>query len=571
MIFMSLESMSFFLILASIFLLSLFSSILAAKLHKNSLIFYILMGLLTGRVLFQNEATKALIEPLSNLGLVLLLFTIGLELPLQRLLRNGRVLFFGALAQVLVTALVLFWLFWVWTRAGFVSLVLALTFSMSSTAIVGKLLQQKGEDASLSGEISLGILIFQDLVAVALITLVTFANTLGTDPVGIAWLFLTKVLIVALLLVGLTQLINLVFDRFRLNREELALFTFTLLFFSVGLFIWLGIPETTAGFLIGVLLAGRREQHEIFSQVRVFRDILLVLFFFFLGTYLGAITFSTLLLAFVLAIVLFLVKFFVLWTIYLLMGLHRKTAFWISFDLMQVGEFAFVLIMVMMKGNLLLTGQSRLLIMTIIWSFLLFNFLHPHKLKYYRWFNLFVLRRMPFLQQFSSGLLKGKLDQLAVRDHLVLCGYGRVGSYLGHGLFLSQLPLVVIDTDADRIKQLLDRGVRAVYGDATEPEILDYAQVDKAKLLIVTVPSAIEQEQIIMSAKKLNPKIRILTRTHLSANLRHFKALGVWQVVQPEFEASITLLKKTLKLYGFEKPEIKKRMQYLKMEHGIQI
>lgn len=568
--FMPWQSASLLLVLASIFLFSLFGSIIAAKLHKSSIVFYILMGLFTSQLVFQNESTKALVEPLSSLGIVLLLFTIGLELPLQRLLRSGKTLFFGALMQVLATAIILVLPFWFWTKSIPVSMLLALAFSMSSTAVVGKLLQQKGEDSSLSGEISLGILIFQDLVSVALITLITFFNTPEIDNSQIGLLFFGKALAVGLLFGLLTKLINFVFDQLKLNREELALFTFALLFLVVGLFSMFGIPETTAGFLIGVLLAGRREQHEIFSQVRVFRDVLLVLFFFFLGTYLVQFNLGWLLLSFFAAIFIMLVKFLVLWLIYVVMGLHQKTAFWVGFDLMQVGEFAFVLLTLMAKGTLLNLMQAQILIMTIIWSLLLFNLIYRNKLKYYRLLDHYLIRRFSFLQRFSSSLPKVKFDQIAISDHLVLCGYGRVGSYIGHGLILSQLPLIVIDTDADRIKRLLDRGARAIYGDATEPEILDYAQVEKAKLLIVTVPSAVEQEQIILEAKRLNPKIQILTRTHLSANLRHFKALGVWQVIQPEFEAAITLLKKVLKLYGFEKEEIKKRLQYLKMEHGVQ-
>ncbi len=561
---------SVFLILSLILFFSLFGSVLAGKLKKPSLVFYIILGISVSQLLPGNEVTKNFFGSLSNLGIVMLLFTIGLELPLQHLFRAGRLLLVGSLAQVGITGLILAIPSFLLVKSLVPALLIGLTLAMSSTAVVGKLLQSRAEDASVSGEVTLGILIFQDLVSVVLITLLTFL--VGGNQSGLAFigLFLQKVGLIALSFYFLTKIINLVFERLKLNREELALFTFALLFLLIGLFGYFGIPETTAGFIIGLLLAGKREQHEIFSQVRVFRDVLLVLFFFFLGTYI--IDFNLLMMVGALgfAVVLMLLKFMVLWLIFIVLGLHQKTAFWVSFDLMQIGEFAFILLTLMSRSQLINSTHYQFLIMVITSSLLLFSFIYRSKIKFYRWFSYFVSRYLQFLKQFSTKGTKMVFDQLKLDNHIILCGYGRVGSYIGHGLILSQLPLVVIDTDADRIKKLLSHGVRAIYGDATEPEILDYAQVEKAKFLIVSVPSSVEQEQIILEAKRLNPAISILTRTHLSSNLRHFKALGVSQVIQPEFEAAITLLKKILKLYNLDKPEIKKRLQYLKMEHGIQ-
>jgi len=557
------------LVLAAILLMALLASLLAAKMQKSSLVFYVLLGVLVGKLFLGSESIKGFVEILSSLGLSILLFTIGLELPIKQLWRSGRLLVVGSLAQVGLTALFLTVpLFFLFGNFG-VSFLIALALSMSSTAVVAKLLQSKAEDSSLSGEITTSILIFQDLVSVALITLLTFLVKADSGPLGLTVLFLQKILVVALIFTGLTWIINLVFDRFRLNREELSLFTFAAMFLTIGLFGWLSIPETTAGFIVGVLLAGRYEQHEIFSQVRVFRDILLVFFFFFLGTYIQDLNLGILFWSLPLSLLFMLIKFLGLFTIFIVLGLHRKTSFWISFDLMQSGEFAFILLTVMNQGGLLEGQTYQLLIMIIIWSLLIFSSLYQAKIKFYRRLEQIINQFLPCLNNFSGERAKLKFDQLKLRDHIVLCGYGRVGGYVGHGLVLSGLPLVVIDTDVTQIKKLLARGVSAIYGDATEAEILDYAQVDRAKFLVVAVPSALEQEQIIFAAKKLNPKIQILTRTHLSTNLRHFKSLGVTQVIQPEFEAAITLLKKLLKLYNFDKTEISKRTQYLKMEHGI--
>lgn len=188
---------------------------------------------------------------------------------------------------------------------------------------------------------------------------------------------------------------------------------------------------------------------------------------------------------------------------------------------------------------------------------------------FYRSFSQ-LITKAKFLERFSSKIPKMAFDQLNYSEHIVLCGYGRVGNYLGHGLVLSQLPLVVIDTNAENISRLLRKGVKAIYGDATEPDILDYAEVDKARFLIVSLPNSDDQEKIILEAKRLNPNLCIITRTHLSHELRHFKALGVELIFQPEFEAALSMLKRILKLYSVEKAEISKRLRYLKIEHGTE-
>jgi len=236
---------------------------------------------------------------------------------------------------------------------------------------------------------------------------------------------------------------------------------------------------------------------------------------------------------------------------------------------MQIGEFAFVLVTIAFQNTLLPAQPAQLLLLTTIWSLLLYNLIYRRKMVFYRVFSR-VISKWKLVNRLTSSVPKMVFDQLGYSDHIVLCGYGRVGNYLGHGLVLSKLPVVVVDTNAEFIGHLLKKGVKAIYGDATEPDILDYAEVDKAKFLIISLPDPQDQEQIILEAKRLNPHISIITRTHLSHELRHFKALGVDLIFQPEFEAALSMLKRILKLYNVEKAEITKRLRYLKMEHGTE-
>jgi len=555
--------------LAVILFVALVGSLVARRFRKSPMILYILLGIAVANLFLKGNMRQSYLEPLANLGIIFLLFTLGLEFSFDRLKRSGRLILKSAIGQIVASGLVIFLLLLAWLRNPALALILGFGLAMSSTAIIAKVLSEKGEESSLTGEITLSTLLLQDMVSVLLITILTLMGGESLTVWGFLGEIALKILIIGFSFVVLSQLVDWVLSRLKLNREELSLFVFASVFLLIGIFSKLGIPETTAGFLIGVILSNRREQSEIFSQVRVFRDVLLVLFFFFLGSYINTFSLPLVAFALVLAVVLMLLKFGTAWILYMVEGLHKKTAFWVAFDLMQIGEFAFVLITIALQKELLTNNSAQLLLFTTTWSLLLYNLVYRRKAVLYKAFGK-LLTKSTFLDNLSSKTPKMVFDQLGYTDHIVLCGYGRVGNYLGHGLVLSKLPVVVIDTNAEYIGRLLKKGVKAIYGDATEPDILDYAEVDKAKFLIISVPNPEDQEQIILEAKRLNPQISIITRTHLSHELRHFKALGVDLIFQPEFEAALSMLKRILKLYNVEKAEITKRLRYLKMEHGTE-
>jgi len=556
--------------LACVLGLSLIGSLLSRRLNKSALIFYILFGVFFANFVFRGETSRQIFEPLANLGIVFLLFTIGLELSLERLKRAGKLILRSALLQIVLSGIFFSLLCLLLGQGPVLSLFIGFGLSMSSTAIVGKFLQQKAEDASLTGEITLSTLVLQDIVSVVLVTFMTFFVGQAQTSLALAGLFLQKALIVLVSFVFLSKIIDFSFRRFRFNHEELSLLVFAVIFLLMGTFLRFGIPDTTAGFLIGLILAHRVEQTEIFSQVRVFRDVLLVLFFFFLGTYLHDLSLALIVGALFLAVLIMLFKFLLAFIINLVLGMHQKTAFWMAFDLMQVGEFAFIIATMLNKGHFLTGPAYQLFLLVITWSLIIFSMIYHKKQRVYGWFSQHLLNRFRFIKRLASQNKLYQYNQLDFSDHIILCGYGRVGAYLGHGLILSHLPLVVIDTNAEHIQKLLKKGVRAIYGDATEIEILDYAQVEKARFLIVSIPNTEEQERIILLARKMNPKIQILTRTHLSSQLRHFKSLGVELIFQPEFEAALSMLKRIMKIFNIEKTEIKKTIQYLKMEHGTE-
>ena len=557
--------------LSLIFGLALIGSLFAKRINKPSIIIYILLGAIAANFLHLPGFSRSAIEPLATFGIVLLLFTIGLQLPIKKLLRAGKYIVIGSALQIILSALVIGITIVIIFQSWSLAFLLAFPLAMSSTAVVSKLLQEQSEDSSLTGEITLGVLIIQDLLAVFLITLFSFI--VNADGLNGMHFFLEIFKVVGILIIFylvFDQLFSYILLKVKLSREEISLFTFALLFFTLWIFSLLHIPETTAGFLLGVLLAERIEQYEIFSQVRVLRDILLVLFFFFLGTYIQSVNLIIILQTGLLALLFLAVKLLINWISFLVLGFHQKTAYWVGFDLMEHGEFAFIILTILSIGGLITPPQYQFFVLVIVWSLLLFSYIYGQKVAVYKSLSRKLYKPLKALNGLIAQVPALSFDQLDYTNHIVLCGYGRVGSYLGHGLLLSKIPLIVIDTDTTQIKKLREKGIKAIYGDATEIDILDYAQVEKAKFLIITVPNPREQEQIIMAVKKMNPKLEIITRSHLSSQLRHLKSIGVYIVFQPEFETALSMLKRILKLYRYNKEEIKKRLHYLKMEHGTE-
>ncbi|MEK9179733.1 MAG: NAD-binding protein, partial [Patescibacteria group bacterium] len=325
-------------------------------------------------------------------------------------------------------------------------------------------------------------------------------------------------------------------------------------------------PLPTAGFLLGVLMGTRIEHMALFSQIRTLRDILLVVFFFMLGVSVSSISFALVFVALCVALLVMAVKFTMTYVFVTILKMHPKHSFSVGFDLMQCGEFGFIILLLLFRGGMLSAYQKDVLLMTIMVTLIVYVFSDQHRL----WFYQLVKRLIP-LWLWPRAFPVQDLDVVEERmeNHIILCGYGRVGSYIGHTLHISGIPFVVIDTDAHHIQALLHKGIKALYGDAEEVELLRRADVATARFVIVAVPDHVEQENIILLVKRLNPKATIVARSHLQRNIRHLRTLGIEYIVHPEFEASLTILKRILKLYNQTHDDIKKHIHYLKIEHGM--
>jgi len=550
------------------------------SLKQPPLIGYLMAGLFLG-VVFGDNIAPAAISFLSELGVVLLLFTLGLEFSLSRLKKLGSATLVGAFTQLIVTIFLVTILLQFFGWNFFPALFTAAAFSLSSTAIMVKLLTDRSEMETVAGEIMVGWLIIQDLAVLPLMILLPVLGKqffpASFSAAGIFLLvqnlMLSAALIGTFLVLGRQIVPYLIKKVAALNSRELLLAAvFIVAVFGAFTTQALGLSAALGAFLAGLLISDSVETHAIFSEVRPLRDLFSLVFFASLGLILpvGFLFehFGTILSLTTLVI---LIKFLVVIIISLYSGHHAKTSFILAVGLIEVGEFAFILAKMGLSQQVIdVTTYGYILSVGLI-SILIMPPLYLATPNFYTSLREFTKKRMQavYLQFFTKYEHKDTLEELPLSDHVVLCGYGRVGRYIGRALEMAEIPYIVVEFNRQKVAVLKSQGVNVIYGDPADIDILDYAQVDKARAVVIAIPDFHTQEQVITKSLTLKKDVAIYCRTHQEEHQQVLKALGVAAIIQPEFEAAISISDKILKSFGKGPDEIEGKIARLKIEHGL--
>lgn len=549
---------------------------IATRFKLPSIVGYIGGGVLIGNLMsrFINHEVVALI---ADNGITLLLFALGIEFSFHKLRRILTVIAWPTVAQLLLSFLLVLLLLVSFSMPFIAAMYLAAAAALSSTAIVVKVLSEKGELETVPGELATGWLIVQDLAVIPILIIlsavssVTDQSTSVVSTMSAVLLALGKsaILIGALLYLGkhgVPKVLNTVAG-FK-NRELLLLSTIGIVFF-VGLCTYsMGLSVSLGAFLAGLLIAETSQNHAVFAEVRPLRDLFAVVFFVSLGLELplGAMM-SALPIIGVMSVAVIVGKLVIIFVLLRFLGYHRKTAFLTGAYLTQVSEFGFVLAhQGVANGAMALTHGmilTAVTFVTIVVSAPLIT--RGHEMYYF--VNTWLSK---FPRIFKVSKEEAISDEgLQISDHVVICGYGRVGKYIGRALQMANVGLVVVDYNQHTIKHVKEQGIQTVYGDPGDKGVLDYAQVDKARCIVIAIPDRHTQELVISNAQSLNRRIKIMCRTHHEEDRGHLKSLGVQIIVQPEFEAALTIVAKLLADFGLTDEEITGKMQRLKIEHGV--
>ncbi|MFZ5844871.1 MAG: cation:proton antiporter, partial [Patescibacteria group bacterium] len=521
---------------------------------------------------------RSFLQLIADSGVALLLFTLGVEFSFHRLRRTLGAVVWAAVAQMLLTIFIFLLVLLVFDISFLAALFLSTAISLSSTAVVVKLLSERGELATLPGEVATAWLVIQDLAVVPLMVLlptltrIEVGSTGVISIVGTVFLGLVKAALLVLIVVllgrfGIPRLLNRVAALGQ--REMFLLSTVGLVFLAAVTFYALGLSAGLGAFIAGLLVAETSQNHAIFAEVRPLRDLFVVVFFITLGMVLPAEFLwrqGGLLLSLTTAIIVF--KWFLVFGLARFLGYHRKTAFLVAVSLTQMSEFGFILAQEGVHIGAL-SGETYVFLVALVFATIFAStplVTHGHSLYYAfyhtlgRWWPKIFREALPLT---PTG------EQLPMSDHIVICGYGRVGKYIGRALSMANIPYVVIDYNQHTISGLKEKGIPVVYGDPADKDVLDYAQVDLARAMIIAIPDRHTQEMIIANTQSLNRRIRIICRTHHEEDQRHLKALGVHTLVQPEFEASLSIVTRLLTDFGLPGEEIAGKISRLKIEHGL--
>ena len=518
-----------------------------------------IVGYMLGGIILSNFfgrfTNRGSLDSFAYFGILLLMFTVGLETQFDRMVALKRYILLGGILQLLLSA----------TFVGIISTFFGFTFvqalligialSSSSTTIVAKIIQDKGEEGSFVGEMAMGILMFQDLAFIPF--MVIFNSLTGQNhtvfqivqKISVDMVFASCILFFSYY-VG-RKIAPYIFNKFALlSRELLNLFIIFWIFLVAYISTLLHISPFISIFVAGVMVAQTAEHYHIFSQIRPFRDILSIIFFIYIGMNINlGVLFPTLVPMLVFALIVMFVKAFIIFFIFTSFRFHSKLSTYLSLYLFQIDEDAFILMSVAYANKIFSQEQYMFVISTVLISLLFTPTLISKKEKVYKTFWRFIARFLPFVHTYVTKRIdrdRSTIDSLDIKNHIILCGYGRIGSHVGRALLLADIPFIAVDYNFSTVEKAKKLGINIIYGDPSDIDILDYAEAENAIALVLALPDRFAQESIVMNAKKLNKDIVIMSRVHHIIDHKRMKDLGVHVVIQPEFEASLSIIKKII-------------------------
>jgi CPA2 family monovalent cation:H+ antiporter-2 len=536
---------------------ALAGGMLAKLLRLPVLLGYLAGGIAVGPFGFSLVHDLDSINSLAKIGVVLLLFAIGLDFSLKELLRLGRIAVLGGIAQIALTSAVGF----VLGRAAGLSPTGALFFgfiiSMSSTMIVLKILVERGELDTIHGRIMLGILLVQDLAVVPMMVVMPEIGKSGLE----LWASLGLALVEAISFIGAMLLLGYwglpwFFKKVagRATRELFLLTVIVLCLAAAFGSFYFGLSEAFGAFAAGLLISQSGFARQAFADILPLRDTFAALFFVSLGM-LANLSFigDNLVTVGVVVALIMALKFVICSAITRLFGYGQKTVLFVGTGLLGVGEFGFILALMGREMGILSERLYNLTVAAAIVTMLL----TPLVMSLNSYIYLKLSQRGWFARWLAGRADPDwRVERLEISRHAVICGFGEVGSRIAAVLDKQKFAYLAIDLDPTVISDLRARGIPCIYGDASSPEILSHAALDKARVLLCTIPDYIAEELVARNALKINPKLDIVARVHRDRDIALLKSAGVSELVMPFFEASLEMIRHTLHRFGMTGTEI---------------
>ncbi|TDI76767.1 MAG: potassium transporter KefB [Bacteroidetes bacterium] len=522
------------------------------RFHLPSILGFIITGIIIGPYGLSLINAVDEVEIISEIGVILLLFVIGMELSLKQLVSMRKTVFIGGLLQVglsvIVATLIYKFLGFAWNEAVFVGFL----FSLSSTAIVLKILQDRNEISAPHGRNALGILIFQDIIVVPML-LVTPIMAGESDDIGMAVLTL-------LIKSGLVIVITYISARYLVprlmhliartqNKELFLLTTIAICIAITFLTSEAGLSLALGAFLAGLIISESEYSHQATSTILPFRELFTSIFFVSIGMLLDIQFFmENALVVLPLVLVVFILKGTIASLATAILKYPPRTVLLTGLALFQIGEFAFILSRVGIKAGLL-TDEMNQYFLSVSIVTMLFT---PFVIQYSDKISAILIH--PRIQK-KWGVIRSKYDTKenedvkGIENHLVIIGYGINGTNLAKAARYAKIPYVILELNADVVRLQKARGEPIVFGDAVHEHILNTVRLKNARVVVVAISDPKATKLIVSNIRNISQTVYVVVRTRYVKEIDTLIELGADEVIPEEFETSIEIFTRVLHNY----------------------
>lgn len=527
---------------------------IAARLGQSPILGYIVAGIIIGPNTPGGSGDLLAVEALADIGVILLMFAIGVQLSVRDLMRVGRIALLGGSTQVILTIGLGFAvgvaLGWTWLQALFFGAVI----SNSSSTVLSKVLGERGEAGSVHGRVGLGWSTVQDLSTIILVVLLSALAEGNEVFIDLLWAAgLATVFLVLLVPVG-ARVLPFIFARVAAlqNREAFILTVATVALGTAYVSSLFGLSLALGAFVAGVVVSESDLSHQILGEVEPLRDIFAGLFFVSVGMLVDpGFVFRNLPLVILTMFLIVAAKGLMVWGIAWLFRYPARQAMLIGVTLAQSAEFSFILASLGSDLDVLTPAIFSLLLAGAAASIVVAPALHSVAVPFGNWIDERASGKSPYARLPATD----EDEESTLRNHTIICGYGRVGSVIGEALQRRGFPFVVIEQDLDIVAELREQGIPALLGNADNRVLLDLVALDQARVLVVAIPDGVSAQRVIDRARVINPRVNIVSRVHDIEEAVRMRERGANEAFIGELELALEMARYTLRRYGLSTVE----------------
>jgi len=549
-----------------IFALSVFVNLIFSKIKVPTVVGYLLTGMVAGPHFFKLISTQHQIELMAEIGVVFLLFTIGMEFSLKHLLKIRRIVFLGGFLQVILTAAAFFVLSGFYNSGWQSGIFIGFLAALSSSAIVLKMLQERSELSSNYGRTVLGILIFQDLM---LVPLILAANLMGMKNPDISReiiiMSIKVVVIIAFVYVGNKWLIPKLLHAIALTKsQELFMMSIFLICLSIALFTFkMGMSLAFGAFLAGLMVSESEYSHNAFGNLITFKDTFTSFFFVSIGMLLDLSFIIHNYQLVILTVLLVLgIKTFIAGGTGFLLGHTFKGTVMVGIALSQVGEFSFILAKIGVENKILTEFYYHLFLAVAVITMALAPLLIMVSPAFSK-----LLSKLPMPRILVRGLFPLKEMEIPeMTDHLIIIGKDASAIKLSAMAREAEIPHISIIFDPVLARERMLAGEIVIYGDAANEHTLIQAHANTAAIVAISVGDIVPCMAIADTIRKINKSVYLIARSAETAHMQDLYKVGIDQVIPEKLEMAIDIFGRVLKQFLMPQKEINRLVSHMRNE-----